>query len=306
MQSDTFPYHYRAYGLLFASVVPLPFEPVAAGKPDVTVRFGEVPEKLEGASSGRGFWSAQPGAYLMDNAATGRAIVRDGHDVIIGDDSPDIVRVFLTGSVLTTLLQQRGFVTLHASAVAIDGKVVAIVGKSEAGKSTTAATLASSGHAFLGDDVLALRCEEDGSITAVPSFPSVALWRDACERLDMSCDTKRPRMQGVEKYLVEMDGFRSDPLPLAHIVYLERQLVEECVATPLSSQELFQLTLQNIHRKRAAMAQGCWPTIFDALGKIAKGLPGTSISRPDRGNSTDEVARMIEQLVGATQAEQAG
>ena len=54
-------------------------------------------------------------------------------------------------------LRLRGVPALHASAVAVGGAALAVVGSAGAGKSTTAAARAARGHAVVADDVLALR-----------------------------------------------------------------------------------------------------------------------------------------------------
>jgi hypothetical protein len=55
----------------------------------------------------------------------------------------------------------RGYEALHASAVAIDRRALAIVGASGAGKTTIALELVARGAAFVTDDVLALEPSGD-------------------------------------------------------------------------------------------------------------------------------------------------
>jgi serine kinase of HPr protein (carbohydrate metabolism regulator) len=55
------------------------------------------------------------------------------------------------------VLLLRGCISLHACAVAIDDRAVAIVGPAGAGKSTTAAALADQGYSILAEDVVTLQ-----------------------------------------------------------------------------------------------------------------------------------------------------
>jgi hypothetical protein len=73
----------------------------------------------------------------------------------------------------------RGF---HASAVMIDGRAVAFVGRTGRGKSTLTASFAAAGHPVVTDDCLLLHAGPNG-VEAVPTYPSLRLWADAVEAL---------------------------------------------------------------------------------------------------------------------------
>jgi len=59
-------------------------------------------------------------------------------------------------------LRRRGVTALHASAVCVAGSAIALCGATEAGKSTTVATLALRGIPVLSDDITALHEESGG------------------------------------------------------------------------------------------------------------------------------------------------
>jgi serine kinase of HPr protein (carbohydrate metabolism regulator) len=58
------------------------------------------------------------------------------------------------------LLQQRGRLVLHASAVTVDLGVVAFMGGPGWGKSTMAAAMYARGHSIVADDVTAVRADK--------------------------------------------------------------------------------------------------------------------------------------------------
>ena len=66
------------------------------------------------------------------------------------------IRTCLFGPIIGFALHLRGTPCLHASAVVVDGRAVAFLGHSGAGKSTTAASFVHRGYRALTDDVLAL------------------------------------------------------------------------------------------------------------------------------------------------------
>ncbi|MFB0613737.1 hypothetical protein [Aurantiacibacter poecillastricola] len=288
---------YRAYGLLFASEIALPFQRSDGGEPDVVVRVGDVPETLGDEGKGRSFWCARQGHFLINHEVAGKAIVCHGREIVVSDAGIDALRVFITGSALSALLQQRGFVTLHASAVAINGRAVAIAGRSGMGKSTTSAALALRGHGHIADDLLALSLAEDGKVLATPAFPSIALWRNALELLGLSVDPASLRMKGVDKYLVPAPHFDPAPVPLSRIVRLERHPLGSCEIEPMTSHEVFDFALRTVHRKRAAIASGAWPEMFSRIGRMANQVEGVSLVRPRDGDTIEEVVAAIENVM---------
>ena len=75
--------------------------------------------------------------------------------------NPGWVPILLRGSVMAVLLDLTGRPSLHASAVAVDGRIIAFAGYSNSGKSTAAALLCANGARLVSDDVLAV--DIDGS-----------------------------------------------------------------------------------------------------------------------------------------------
>lgn len=136
----------------------------ADGTPSVAVR--RTPDG--------GFWFRYPDGteFLVD--AAGTHIGAWWHRTSTLEDTA----TYLLGPVLGFTLRLRGVLALHASAVLIDGRAVALVGPSGAGKSTTAAACAAVGIPVLADDVLALRWV-DGILLAYPSYRMLRLWGES-------------------------------------------------------------------------------------------------------------------------------
>ena len=285
--------YYRAYGLVFASEIALPFEPVGEANADVTVVRGKIPQDLGEDTRGRGLWWAKPGRFLIRHGDGSGVLVRDGREMIVGGAEPDMVRLLLTGSALTALLQQRNIVPLHASAVLIDGHAVGFFGKSGVGKSTTAAVLAGQGFPLIADDVLGLQAEEGKPVLAVPAFPKIGLWRNTTAALDLTVTPDDQRMNGVEKYLVTPRRFQTESAPLSHLFEIEPHIQGDFQLTALDSIVLHRLLNANIHRKRAALAQGALPGFFQALAATARQAQSYRLTRPREGARFTELADTI-------------
>lgn len=140
--------------------------------PSVQLVVGDVPSKLK--------YPLSPDRLGITLDSAGRILIRlvPGHAVVVerGEtltlNTSDPERAMeLIPCAMGYLLHQRGQLALHASAVSIDGRGVAFVGASGAGKSTIAAMMMSGGHAVLADDILPVYLAEDGVWVAGTGLP---------------------------------------------------------------------------------------------------------------------------------------
>ena len=81
------------------------------------------------------------------------------------------------------VLDARGELVFHGSAVTMGSGAIAFLGASGLGKSTLAATFASQGGQFLGDDCLHCELDPSGACTVRPAEAAVRLWHDAAAAL---------------------------------------------------------------------------------------------------------------------------
>jgi len=131
---------------------------------------------------------------------------------------------YLYGPVLGYLLRARGQLALHASCVRTAEGAVLIAGAAGAGKSTTAAALATRGHAVISDDLTALTLDED-TPTAWPAFDHLRLWpasaplvlgdASSLERITPTWDKRRFSLDGA--------AFADSPCPVRAIVVLRER-----------------------------------------------------------------------------------
>ena len=85
--------------------------------------------------------------------------IKDGNKIVVsplGEIDEDVIRLYILGTCMGTILMQRKILPLHGSAIEIDGKVYAIVGDSGAGKSTLASAFLKQGYKLVSDDVIAV------------------------------------------------------------------------------------------------------------------------------------------------------
>jgi hypothetical protein len=231
---------YSAYGVCFHSEVPLPLE-AGHGPADVTIRHADLEQTaaaLRADGIGRRAEGGEISLLFRDKACF---CIRNGSEILLDTASETIanaITLALMGPVMAALLQQRGFLVLHASAVAINGGAIAILGASGWGKSTLAAFLHASGCPLIVDDIVAIRFAE-GVPQVYPGFPQMKLWPDSLESIGERPENFPRIYEEREKRArrIEAGFHRNGALPLHRIYVLGHG--DQLELEPLSSHEAF-------------------------------------------------------------------
>lgn len=216
-------FSHTAYGLGISSPFPLPELLPGDGHPDVMVRLA-FPKRVsrDDAMGTEPNGSAHEAVLSWDDVGT--FVVRNGNEIVVSP-APNVegqlLRTFLLGPVLPVLLRQRGFLVLHASAVAVGHQVFLFMGGSGWGKSTLAAALCQQGYSLLSDDVTAIDMNTPHP-TVIPGYPQVKLWPDSVRALGQDPELL-PRLNGSSEKRVSrnLSNFCQDPLPLARVFVLD-------------------------------------------------------------------------------------
>jgi preprotein translocase subunit Sss1 len=176
----------KAYGLWVSSDFCLlePFKqlPSFDVQPDVVVRIGSNKDPEEDSDRNLIRKNRYFKGYLPE---IGQFWIRNGTEIIVEPTVGVDVQMLsscILGSAFSVLLQQRGFLVLHASAAIIEGQAIAFIGSSGAGKSTTASAFMQRGYSVITDDVLAIQFSA-GHPTVIPSYPVIKLLPDAVKAL---------------------------------------------------------------------------------------------------------------------------
>jgi hypothetical protein len=170
-------------------------------------------------------YQAAPGVLLLTVEDVARFLVRQGREIVIapavGSDE-DAIRLFLLGSALGALLQQRGVLTLHGSAIAVDGGCIGFLGHSGVGKSTLAAALCRQGYRLVTDDIMAVSLTRDARLLVHPGYPQMKLWADMLRVFGEAPTPLRRIQPALDKHVWPAAGaFETTPLPLRHLYVLD-------------------------------------------------------------------------------------
>jgi hypothetical protein len=118
------------------------------------------------------YWAVEtrrhPGRWTLRYAGICDATLDSGSRTITvhpaSEADPGLIPIFVEGNVLAHALAADGLLALHASAVEVGGRALAIVGPSGAGKSTLAALLCAQGARLVADDVLRVDATRAGAV----------------------------------------------------------------------------------------------------------------------------------------------
>jgi hypothetical protein len=239
---------YRAYGLSIDSELELC--DLVAGPPGNDVRIlrdavEPVPDPCDGSPL---WWEADPTRARITFPPVGSFEIRDGSeivlDVLAGADEA-IVRQVVLGPALAVLLTQRGLITLHGSAVAVDGSGVIFLGGAGGGKSTTAGVMHARGHPLIADDAVAIAGTPEAPLLP-PGFPRIKLWPEAARSLGIASEQLSELYADLEKRGWSVpEGLAAEPVPPTHVYVLE---IGDAVAVePLRPAEAVIELIRNAH-----------------------------------------------------------
>lgn len=196
---------------------------------------------------------------------------------------PDTVEHFFINQCQPLARSLQGRLTLHGSAVVIDGHVVAFLGHSGQGKSTLAASFAQHGHPFLTDDGVYIDFDStSGRCLVHPGHPSLRLWQDSEQALALTTQPHASAVDHTPKARIlagDTLHHAQAPRPLAAIYLLGDQTPTHPTVTPLGpvqalhavSAQAFQLDTTD--RLRLA-------SHFDQLSRLADRVPCFSLDYP--------------------------
>jgi hypothetical protein len=222
------PFHYKAYGLSIQSDLPLPeFLPGAGPRcvPDVLVTLGREEDWTGDARGERSFRSINAGDARFWFPAVGGFHVRSGSEIIITpepDVDEDLLRLYVEGMMMASLLHQRGFFVLHASVVQVGDSAIAFLGHVGAGKSSVAAALHARGCPVVADDNAAIDLSSP-RLTVLPAFPAVKIYPKIASELGYPEDSLAVMHPSQPKRARSVDvAFPQCPVPLKTIYTLAR------------------------------------------------------------------------------------
>jgi hypothetical protein len=302
-KSPHIAHFHRAYGLNLLSSVSVPGlaeEHADIPKPDIILELGYEPDWVTSAiqlpsieqCSKPAIPEAGDPAFTLNvlgNKEFFELAYSDGTRFVVDRTGQQIwgtypptltiedLATYLLGPIMGFVLRRRDVLSLHASAVCIDGQAVVLCGESASGKSTTAAALALQGIPVLCEDIAAL-IKTDDRLQVEAGYPRVCLWPNAVRDLYGSADALPLLTPTWEKRYLPLDGgsakFEPSRRPLSAIYLLAPRAAESDAPRieDLSTREALLELIQNTYMNRM-LDRTQRRTEFDLLSKIVTQVP---------------------------------
>jgi len=294
-------YDYVISGLTVRSEVQIPSAIAAvehAETPEVTIREGAVPMGLKSPGRSGADWAMEDDAFLLKISRVARFLIRGGVEIVFepepGHDLGDVT-LYLLGTCFAVLLQQRGSIVLHASAVSVGGRAMLFCGQSGAGKSTMAAMLCERGYALLNDDVCSLRPNAAGGYSVMPDGRMLKLWTASVEHLELE-ERRGPAVrQATEKFYMTPPQSELEPQSVGGVYVLEE-------ADPGERPSLRRLPLaeammelkQNSYRPALVQAMGMEAAYFKATAALRNEASLYVLRRPKEFGAAAQTMELLE------------
>ncbi len=293
--------HYSLFGLTVVSELPLPELPPGKPPADVVVRRGVVPEALDEVKKRGVLYQAGPGRLLLRVRDVGRFLVSDGREIRVepaSEAEERALRVFLYGSAMGALLQQRGVLPLHASAIEAGGRAIVLAGNSGEGKSTLAAAFHRAGYRVLADDVVAVHPGGDGdgdAPRAFPAYPALKLWPDALARLEIDPSELARERPGLEKTILPTgERFAGEPLPITHVYLLHSTNKDDLEVKPITGMGKLAALWRFTYRRQFLDGLEDKQQHFRMCTALAKSAALAAVVRPSGDFRIDELRELLE------------
>lgn len=235
-------------------------------------------------------WDVNSGKYYYFRYGDGIEFVVDRLGTEIWANWPENLTLedaatYLLGPILGFIQRIRNIVCLHASAIAISGRAVVLVGNPGSGKSTTAAAFAQQGYAILSDDVVPL-VDHDGIFLIQPAYPRIRLWDSSVFALFGSANAL-PRLVPTHptwnKRYLDLNqwgyNFQQKPLPLAAIYYLNLRSDNPLCPyiEPMPVQEQLMTLIANTYTNYL-LSKDLRAKEFELLGRLVECIPVRQIT----------------------------
>jgi hypothetical protein len=288
------------FGLGVHADIPLLADRVEECPADVIVRWvrNAKPSELRAVDS---VASDQTSEIQLRWPRIGVMCVRNGSELELRTDPACDVNLLghlVTGLGLGLILHQRGVLTLHASAVLINGVAMAFAGPKMVGKSTLAAAMVERGHTIISDDVVAIDLPGWSTPQVRWGAPYVKLWPDAAVRTGHDpAELPRVWSTNTKRVVVTRSHAFRDPASLCALIVLDfAAMAGAPLVEPLQGIAAFSELISNSHGFRWVQDRRCSAL---HLGQCRELLNRVGVYRLTRGKTMEGLAstsRLIEDL----------
>lgn len=190
-------------------------------------------------------------------------------------------------AIVPKILSLRGHTVIHASAVVVQGRLLAFSGRSGAGKTTTARALVERGATLVSEDKLLVRTDGESTVA----------WRDAEAYIDtwVMQATITLLADGRISCAALDEAAHGEQLPIAELGFLDvaPRHGDQLVARRLGLQEAASASFRGMFLGTALPSR--WRRQLEAAAALAERVPGYAVTMPEGlralGHAAEALAR---------------
>lgn len=289
---------YSIYGLCLHSDVPFKDLPAGGEVPDITIKRVKLNQSELAAGERTG--QRVTGRFYHEPVKSDVLFeIKDGHSIALDPlipIEPDVLRGLLTGIFMSVLLRQRGYLVLHASAVAKEGEAIAFMGNSGWGKSTLAEYFYQQGYELLTDDVLVLDVREDReNVVALPGHRFIRL-REHAGREFVDSFESLPRVNSyTTKRVRTVEYGPVRPVPLRKLYVLQNAAAQAPSVEPLGGRTALLHLLTHARSKDLLTAPEFQSALLKQGEALLERVPAALLHRRRGLDTFAELKEVIEE-----------
>jgi len=264
---------------------------------EMTVSLGPVPSALDTAAVSEDGLSILRDEFLFVTPGGVRYHYRKG-DGIVGElpdpSFRDEFEIYLWGTVFGAVAWLNGMFPLHASAIVLDGRVMAFTADSGGGKSTLATALSARGFEHVCDDTLPLASLRS-RVMAIPDRKPVKLWSDALALTGATAEREITMIPG--KHFTRPLRVARSAFPLSDLFLLE---AGPAVAVErMHGAEVLTLLTEAMYRPQIPVALGDRSAHGGWLMRLARDIRFWRLRRPWQPDDAAAFARSVDDIAAA-------
>ncbi len=290
---------YKAFGFILSSEIPLPELPKVNEQvvADIEIRLGDLSKLWSELVAPHKKIVVKENLVIFEASDTAKFCIQDGKRIIVsplkGCDE-DEMRLFILGTCMGALLMQRKILTLHGSAVVIDGKAYGFIGNSGAGKSTLALAFLNNGYQLLSDDLIAIIPSHDKTPLVMPAYPQQKLWQETLQEFRMETSLYRPLFQRETKYAIPVSSkFSAEPARLAGLFEIVTTESGKLEIYSIDKLQRLQTLLLHTYRNFFIARSGLTEWHFHTSVSIVNQMEFYQVRRPTTGFSAPHLVPLI-------------
>lgn|GEM_PF-1124472 len=231
------------------------------------------------------------GTFMIENGKEINYYLQKGyHDHYVS-------QILLCGC-MGILLAQRKAITIHGSALYLNGKGIIISGESGSGKSTLTAELLQDEAGFIADDIACIGTEGE-TVCVHAGYPIRKLCRDALDMysIDSEMVTYLPDA-GKEKYAIsERSRYRVGSETVGAMIVILPQDVKEPYIKEITGADKLRILIDNLYKKEAYQAVGFTGDLFAKCVDFCNQVPMYELTRPKGKMTVKEQVKCLSEIL---------